>query len=158
MTETLAYGYSLESTQRELSNEYQHDRVWMVFKNLCILVLWTHIASVLEGLMGEKGCFSYLRSSWPWVQPTLGSGSRYPGHRASVGTNPQGSSTRVGIALRAGLSCWNWSCHYSTNLKWNKNNSRNTAECVSMFQQMPVIRGWAVCGASNKIHWHENRH
>ena len=27
MTETLAYGYSSKSTQRELSNEYQHDRV-----------------------------------------------------------------------------------------------------------------------------------
>ena len=27
ITETLAYGYSSESTQRELSNEYQHDRV-----------------------------------------------------------------------------------------------------------------------------------
>ena len=30
MTETLAIGYSSESTQRDLSNEYQHDRVWMV--------------------------------------------------------------------------------------------------------------------------------
>ena len=27
MTETLAHGYSSESTQQELSNEYQHDRV-----------------------------------------------------------------------------------------------------------------------------------
>ena len=27
MSETQAYGYSSESTQRELSNEYQHDRV-----------------------------------------------------------------------------------------------------------------------------------
>ena len=27
ITETLAYGYSPESTQRELSDEYQHDRV-----------------------------------------------------------------------------------------------------------------------------------
>ena len=27
MTETLPNGYSSESTQRELSNEYQHDRV-----------------------------------------------------------------------------------------------------------------------------------
>ena len=26
MTETLAHGYSSESTQWELSNEYQHDR------------------------------------------------------------------------------------------------------------------------------------
>ena len=50
MTETLANGYSSESTQRELSNEYQHDRVYMVFKNICILVIWTNVASALEGL------------------------------------------------------------------------------------------------------------
>ena len=31
MTETLAHGYSSESTHQELSCEYQHDRVWMVF-------------------------------------------------------------------------------------------------------------------------------
>ena len=37
-TETLAHGHQSESTQRELSNKYQHDRVKMVFKNLCILV------------------------------------------------------------------------------------------------------------------------
>ena len=42
MTETLAYGFSSESTQRGLSNEYQHDRVGTVFKNL--------VASALEGL------------------------------------------------------------------------------------------------------------
>ena len=36
--ETLAHGYLSESTQQELSNEYQHDKVWMVFKNLCILM------------------------------------------------------------------------------------------------------------------------
>ena len=50
MTETLANGYSSESTQRDLSNEYQHDRVWMVFKNICVLVLRTKKASALEGL------------------------------------------------------------------------------------------------------------
>ena len=41
MTETLAHGYSSESTQRELSYEYQLDRVKMIFKNLCVIVLWT---------------------------------------------------------------------------------------------------------------------
>ena len=51
MTETLAYGYSSESTQQELSNEYQHDRVLMVFKNICILVLRMKVALALEGLM-----------------------------------------------------------------------------------------------------------
>ena len=35
MIATLANGYSSESAQRELSNEYQHDRVSMLFKNLC---------------------------------------------------------------------------------------------------------------------------
>ena len=50
VTETLANGYSYASTQWELSNEYQHDRVWMVFKNLCICVCWKKIASALEGL------------------------------------------------------------------------------------------------------------
>ena len=50
MTETRANGYSSESTQRELSNEFQHDSVLMVFKNCCVLVLWTKVASALEGL------------------------------------------------------------------------------------------------------------
>ena len=50
MTETLANGYSNESTRRELSNEYQHDRVSMVFENICVLVLWMKVASALEGL------------------------------------------------------------------------------------------------------------
>ena len=50
MVETLANGYSSESAQQELSNEYQHDRVEMIFQNICVLVLWIKIASVLEGL------------------------------------------------------------------------------------------------------------
>ena len=49
-TETLTYGYSCESTQWELSNEYQHDRVWLVFRNIGVNVLWTKVASALEGL------------------------------------------------------------------------------------------------------------
>ena len=52
MTETLVNGYSSESTHQELSNEYQHDRVSMIFKNLCILVLWKKVALALEGLRG----------------------------------------------------------------------------------------------------------
>ena len=43
ITETLANRYSSESTQRELSNEYQDDRVSMVFHESCILVLWTKV-------------------------------------------------------------------------------------------------------------------
>ena len=50
MIETLAHGCSCESTQQELSNEYQHDRVYMVFKNICILLLWTTVAPALKGL------------------------------------------------------------------------------------------------------------
>ena len=48
MTKTLAYEYSSESTQQELSNEYQHDRLKMVFTNVCVLVLWMKVASALE--------------------------------------------------------------------------------------------------------------
>ena len=50
MTETMAYGCSSKSTQQELSNEYQHDKVKMVFKSICVLVLWTKVASALDGL------------------------------------------------------------------------------------------------------------
>ena len=51
MTETLAHGCSSVSTEQELSNEYQQNRVLMVFKNLCILVLWMKVALVLEGFI-----------------------------------------------------------------------------------------------------------
>ena len=37
MTEALARGCSSDSTQREPSNEFQHDRISMVFRNLCVL-------------------------------------------------------------------------------------------------------------------------
>ena len=50
ITETLANGYSSESTRRELSNEYQDDRVSMVFQESCILVLWPKVVSALAGL------------------------------------------------------------------------------------------------------------
>ena len=41
--------------QRELSNEYQHDRVWMVFKDLCVFVLLTKVSSALDGLNSKVG-------------------------------------------------------------------------------------------------------
>ena len=56
ITVTLANGYSSESSQRELSNVYQNDRVSMVFKNLCVLMLWTKVASALEGLTPRMHC------------------------------------------------------------------------------------------------------
>ena len=37
MIEIQAHEYSYESTQSELSNEYQHERVKMVFQNRCVL-------------------------------------------------------------------------------------------------------------------------
>ena len=54
LTKTLANGYSYESAQRELSNEYQYDRVQMFFRNLCVIVLWMKVALVLEGLLHER--------------------------------------------------------------------------------------------------------
>ena len=62
MTETLANGYSSESTPRELSNEYQHDRVSMIFKDFCILVLSTNVGSALEGLKLTLQCEKGLPS------------------------------------------------------------------------------------------------
>ena len=50
MIETLAHGYSPENTQRQLFNEYQHDRVGMVLRNLGVLLLWTKVATALNGL------------------------------------------------------------------------------------------------------------
>ena len=64
MTETMTYGYSSESTHWELSNEYQHDRVWMVLKNICDFVLWRKVALALEGstLSCFKASFEYCLS------------------------------------------------------------------------------------------------
>ena len=70
---------SSESTQRELSNEYQNDRIYMFFKNPCILVLWTKVASALEGLTCTHLEFSWKRIIWIyhifmnniWIKPQL---------------------------------------------------------------------------------------
>ena len=51
MIETLAHWYSSENTHQELSNEYQHDRVKMFFKNLGILMLCGKLVAALEGLI-----------------------------------------------------------------------------------------------------------
>ena len=53
MIEILVHVFSSENTHRELSNEYQHNKVKMVFKNRCAIVLWTKEASALEGLSLE---------------------------------------------------------------------------------------------------------
>ena len=52
------------SAQRELSNEYQHDRVEMVFKNLCNLVIWMKVASVLEGLTLMLVVANFANTKW----------------------------------------------------------------------------------------------
>ena len=75
MTETLANGYSYESIQRELLNEYQHDRVSMVFENLCVLVLGTKVASAVKGLIlkrfGIAANFTLLRLDAEMVEIVL---------------------------------------------------------------------------------------
>ena len=60
MKNDLAYGYSSESTQRELSNVYQCDWVWVFFKNLRVFMLWTKVASALEGLNFPLVFISFL--------------------------------------------------------------------------------------------------
>ena len=70
MTETLANGYSFESTQPELYNEYQHDRVKIVLTNFRVLVLWTKIVSALDGLRvnPEKGvCIQPMHRVVNWL-------------------------------------------------------------------------------------------
>ena len=50
MTETVANGYSYDSSQRELSNEYQDDRVKKIFMIFCFFVHRTKVNSASEGL------------------------------------------------------------------------------------------------------------
>ena len=50
MTETLANVYSSENTQWMLSNEYQHDRVSMIFKILWFFVPEKKVVLALKGL------------------------------------------------------------------------------------------------------------
>ena len=56
----MGYRYSSESIQQELSNEYQHYRVYMVLKVLCVPELWTKVASALEGLNSWIDAFYVL--------------------------------------------------------------------------------------------------
>ena len=45
MTGTLAHGYSFESAQQELSNEYQHDRER---ERIVLLILFKQLVSYLD--------------------------------------------------------------------------------------------------------------
>ena len=65
VAKTLAYGYSYESSQQELSDEYQYDRVQMILVFFfCILVNWIKVASASEGLKkslcGAPKCLNYF--------------------------------------------------------------------------------------------------
>ena len=50
ITETLANGYSSDSTWQALSNEYQQDTVKMIFEIFCFLVTSVKVTSELKGL------------------------------------------------------------------------------------------------------------
>ena len=54
-------GTYLMSIQQTLSNEYQHDRVETIFKNLCFLVFSTNVALALEGLKVINHIQCYLK-------------------------------------------------------------------------------------------------
>ena len=70
MTETLAHGYSSESTRQELSSEYQHDRVETILKHPCVLVLWMKVASELEGLSQQGGlAVTYIVKKAHYISP-----------------------------------------------------------------------------------------
>ena len=71
MTETLAYGYSCESAQWIISDEYQHDGIKMPFKNICILLLWMKVASTLYGsthmvLVNDLANTKWCKKNWKW--------------------------------------------------------------------------------------------
>ena len=59
MTETLVNGYLSDSTQQELSNEYPHDSVKMIFKNLCVIVL-LKVSSLSITRINFKACHTYV--------------------------------------------------------------------------------------------------
>ena len=50
MTETMANGYSYDSTRLDLFNEYQHDRVKMIIKDFVFFVHWIKVTSEAEWL------------------------------------------------------------------------------------------------------------
>ena len=132
LTESQSHGYVSESALWELSNEHQHDRVQMVFKNRCVFVLWTKVASALEGLryilvfMNEDGltklkmisvywqifarrCFAFFSrwESWACGRFEL-CGSAYLCHTDSC-EGPQG-----------GQECLHGPCKFCGTRRWEK--------------------------------------
>ena len=85
MIETLAHGYSSESSQLELSNEYQHDRVQMVFNNLKEMIfiasISTHASSYCISTSGNNhiilnGCIRLNTIRKKAIQMLLGCDSK----------------------------------------------------------------------------------
>ena len=56
MIEILSHGYSSESTQWELSNEYKHDSVWMIFKISASMCFGRMQPQHWKGLRGDDDC------------------------------------------------------------------------------------------------------
>ena len=85
MTETLAHGFSSESTLWKLSNEYHHDRVQMVFKFPCPL----DESSSSMGLKGEKqwGTHTCL-FKWPRKTPLHKNRASSPWYTGCIGQPP----------------------------------------------------------------------
>ena len=72
MTETLAHGYASESSQRDLSSEYQHDRVQIFFKNMFVFQLWTSSIEWVKGILREVISYPVIFSlSVVWTYDTF---------------------------------------------------------------------------------------
>ena len=124
MIGTLAHRCSSESTHWELSNEYQHNRVWMVFNNLCVLVLWTKVASALEGLISPTcwGSCSFCDFSTRQDEVRYG---RLPGFALLAADQRQ-------------RACW---LRQRTNLRMGGRGKRKRQEIVWHFG-WKIIRKW----------------
>ena len=55
-------------TQQELSNEYQHGRVKIVFKGFRILILLTEVVSALEGLVTPLSTQQFTTDVNSWFE------------------------------------------------------------------------------------------
>ena len=72
MSETLSHRYASDRTQWELTNEYQHGRDWIVFKNICVVLLWVKVASALDGLKKDQ---TQKQTYMNFLSPHCSSGS-----------------------------------------------------------------------------------
>ena len=69
----MAHGYSSDSSQQKLTNEYQHDRVKMIYIILCFFVYWMKVTPAAEGLNNIHIMYKY--------QPEKCSGCQYQCYR-----------------------------------------------------------------------------